>query len=105
MSEVEWLRFAPFLLCGFVLLEEAVLIWLQTDHDKWDLLNVSIVLIGVSVALYLGSLAATFAGWVNPPTVYWDAVRIAMGVASLLGLYPLTRQIARVLRYGKDGYR
>lgn len=118
MESIEWLRFVPFLLAGLLLLGWSLIVILQTRREDYDLLNVALAGTGLLVALYLVSVAFTRSGvditiplprelderidgyiyGVSVANVYYDVLRVAIGVVSLIGLGPTYINVYRAAR-------
>ena len=99
MSESQWLRFIPFLLTALVLFGWSLIVIIQTRREDWDLLNVSLAGLGILTALYLGSVALDYSiVSPDPAPLYYDAIRVTLGVVAGVGLYPTYRNVWQALK-------
>ena len=78
MTNIDWVRFAPFAIVAVNLL-----CWSLIEHFSgrpWNIAKVTILMTGYTVMLYIGSLALNYSWFdVDWPPDYYDVIRVLMG--------------------------
>jgi len=89
------LKVLPFLVGFFIAYSWALLIVVQTTRERWNSLTTALLLFLLAAGAYFLALATGNSKVWRPPDIVYDALRIALLLAGLIGA-PITYRHLRV---------